>query len=146
MQNQQMQIQQQELAQNKEISDAQLAQVQYEKEQELAHDAHQKEMDRINKKEIAIISSLGFGKVEGEDSNENTIPDVLESSRFAAEREEAAKSYQLKVVEIQNKMKQASDKQNIENEKIKLARENMKNDLQIAKQNAKGRASKAKKK
>lgn len=141
LQNQQMSTEQQALAQNKEISDAQISQQQYEKEQQLLHDDRQKELDRINKKEIAIIQSLGFGKVEGEDADNDAIYDVLETNRFAAEREDANKTHSLKLIELQNKMKQAADKQNIEKEKIKIARENMKNDLQIAKQNAKGRAT-----
>lgn len=145
LQNTEFQQNQQKMEQDMQIAEAQMAQSQYEKEQQLAHDDYQKELDRINKKEIAIISSLGFGKVQGEDTNANTIPDVLESSKFAAERQDAAKAHNLKLIEIQENMKQAANKQRIEEEKIKLARDNMKNDLQIAKENAKGRNKKAKK-
>lgn len=142
MQNQQMSTEQQALAQNKEISDAQIAQQQYEKEQQLLHDDKQAELDRVNKKEIAIIQSLGFGKVQGEDADNDAVYDVLEASKFTAEREDANKAHTLKLIELQNKVKQAADKNKIDQDKNKIARENMKNDLQIAKQNAKGRAAK----
>ena len=145
IQNQQLQSEQQKLVQDKEIATAQLEQQQYEKEQQLLHDDKQKELDRINKKEIAIIQSLGFGKVEGEDADNDAIYDVLESSKFTAEREDAAKAHTLKLIELQNKMKQTADKKMLEEKKIDLAEKNMKNDLQIAKLNAKGRAATKKK-
>ena len=44
------------------------------------------------------------------------------------------------MAEIQSKNKLASDKLTIEREKLQVDRENQKNDLAIAKENAKGRA------
>jgi len=146
LENSTLQQNQQKMEQDGQIAQAQLEQQQYEKEQQLLHDDKQKELDRINKKEIAIIQSLGFGKVEGEDSNNNEIFDVLESSRFSAERQDADKAHKLKLIELQNKMKESANKQKTEEEKIKLARDNMKNDLQIARINAKNKAKQAKKK
>lgn len=140
MQSTQMQQQQQQIDQQQQIAEAQLKQAQFEKEQELAHDAYQKEADRINKKEIAIISALGFGQVEGEDANQNSIPDVMEIEKLGAVKDKAAKDYQLKLMQLQQKNQQDAEKNNLEKEKIKLARENMANDLAIAKQNAKGRS------
>lgn len=138
--------QQEQLKQNSEIAQAQLLQQQYEKEQQLYHDAHQRELDRINKKEIAIIQSLGFGKVQGEDQDKDQIYDVLESNKLSFERETAQKEHNLKLVELQNKNKEASDKMNLEKEKLKVERENMENDLAIARLNAKSRNSNKKKK
>lgn len=144
MQDQQMQLQQQQQQAQQEQAQAQLAQAAQLAQEQQAHDDYQKELDRISKKEIAIIQATGFGKVESEDTNQNTVPDVLEMGRLTHEQEKAAKDYQLKMADIQSKNKQAADKMAVEMEKLKVARENQANDLAVAKENAKGRAKKSK--
>jgi len=144
MQDQQMQMQQQQQQAQQEQAQAQLAQAAQLQQEQQAHDDYQKELDRISKKEIAIIQATGFGKVESEDINENTVPDVLEMGRLTHDQEKAAKDYQLKMADIQSKNKQAADKMAVEMEKLKVARENQANDLAVAKENAKGRAKKTK--
>ena len=144
MQQQQMQQQQQQLDQQQQQAQAQLQQQATMAEQKIAHDDYQKELDRINKKEIAIIQATGFGNVEAEDVNQNAIPDVLEMSRLSAEQSKASKEFQAKIQEIQSKNKQASEKIALEREKLQVARENQANDLAIAKENAKGRAKQPK--
>jgi hypothetical protein len=109
-----------------------------------AHDDYQRELDRLSKEKIAIISATGYGNVPTEDVNENTIPDVLEMSKLSHEQDKAAKDYQLKLADINSKNKQASDKMAVEMEKLKVARENQANDLAVAKENAKGRNKKSK--
>jgi len=142
LQDQQMQMQQQQMEQQQQIAQAQMEQAQMQNEQKIANENYQKELDRINKKEIAIIQATGFGKVESEDLNSNAVPDVLEMSRFASEEARAAKDYQMKMSDIQNKNRLAAEKMQIEREKIQLARENQANDLAVAKENAKGRNKK----
>lgn len=139
LQDQQMQQQQQQMEQQQQQAQAQLQQAQLAKEQQLAHDDYQKELDRINKKEIAIIQATGFGKVESEDVNANAVPDVLEVSRLANEQSKASKDYQAKMADIQSKNTLAAQKLQVEREKLQVARENQANDLAIAKENAKGR-------
>lgn len=145
LENSAMAQKQQELEQNSEIAQAQIEQAQREKDQQLAHDDYQKEMDRINKKEIAIIQSLGFGKVQGEDQDQDQIYDVLESNKLSFERETAKDDHKMKLIELQNKNKQDSDKIALEKEKLDVERENMQNDLQIAKINARAKAKEKKK-
>jgi hypothetical protein len=48
------------------------------------------------------------------------------------------------MAEIQNKNKLATDKMTIEREKLKVERENQANDIEVAKINARNRASKSK--
>jgi hypothetical protein len=144
LQDQQMQQQQQQMEQQGQIAKAQLEQTQIANEQKIANDNYQKELDRISKKEIAIIQATGFGRVESEDANANAVPDVLEASRFASEEAAAAKDYQLKMSDIQNKNRLAAEKLQLEREKLQIARENQANDLAIAKENAKGRNKKSK--
>jgi len=144
MQQQAQQQKQQELDQQQKQAEAQQQFLLQQHQEQLAHDDYQKELDRLSKEKIAIIQATGFGKVESEDINKNTIPDVMEISKLTHEQDKAAKDYALKIADIQSKNKQAADKMNIEKEKIKVARENMANDLAVAKENAKGRNNKKK--
>ena len=144
MQDQQMQQQQQQMEQQQQQAQAQLQQQAQMAQEKQAHDDYQRELDRLSKEKIAIIQATGFGKVPGEDVDQNAIPDVLEMSKLSHEQEKAAKDYQLKLAEINSKNKQASDKMAVEMEKLKVARENQANDLAVAKENAKGRAKKTK--
>jgi hypothetical protein len=145
LQDQQMQQQQQQMEQQAQIAQAQMEQTQLANEQKIANDNYQAELDRINKKEIALINaeskSMGMGLA---DEDASGVPDVLEISKFASEEASAAKDYQLKISEIQNKNRLASEKLQLEREKLQLARENQANDLAIAKENAKGRNKKSK--
>jgi len=141
IQNQQIQMEQQQQEAQQKQNQVEQQQAQIQHEQQLAHDDYQRELDRISKEKIAIISATGYGKVPSEDSNANSIPDVLEINKLSHEQEKAAKDYQLKLIEINSKNKQASDKMTLEKEKLQVARENQANDLAVAKENAKGRKS-----
>jgi hypothetical protein len=141
-QQQAQELEQQKVQQQQEQSQAQLAQAQQQYDSNIANENYQKELDRLSKKEIAIIQATGFGNVASEDTNSNEIPDVMEMSRLAHDQDKATKEYGLKIADIQSKSKQSNDKMNIEQEKIKVARENMVNDLAVAKENAKGRNNK----
>ena len=141
-QEQAQQLEQQKLEQQSKQAQAALQQAAQMAQEKQANDDYQKELDRQSKEKIAIIQATGFGKVESEDVNENTVPDVLEMSRLTQDQDKASKDYQTKMADIQSKNKQASDKMAIEKEKIAVARENMANDLAVAKENAKGRNNK----
>ena len=144
MQERQQVMQEEQMKAQQEQAQAQLQQVQQIAEQKMAHDDYQKELDRLSKEKIAIISATGYGNVPSEDENSNTIPDVLEMSKLTNEQNKATKDYQLKMVEINSKNKQASEKIAIEREKLQVDRENQANDLAVAKENAKGRNKKSK--
>jgi hypothetical protein len=141
-QEQAQQLEQQKLEQQSQQAQAALQQAAQMAQEKQANDDYQKELDRQSREKIAIIQATGFGKVESEDVNENTVPDVLEMSRLTQDQDKASKDYQTKMADIQSKNKQASDKMAIEKEKIAVARENMANDLAVAKENAKGRNNK----
>lgn len=141
-QQQAQQLEQQKLEQQQQQSQAALQQAAQLAQEQQANENYQKELDRLSKEKIAIIQATGFGNVESEDINENTIPDVLEMSKLSQAESKAAKDYQSKMMDIQSKNKQVSDKMAIEKEKIAVARENMANDLAVAKENAKGRNNK----
>ena len=146
MQQQQLQIQQQQTDQQAQIAQAQMQQAQVQKEQDIANDNYQNELDRINKKEIALINaeakSMGMGL---SDVDKSGTPDVLEIHKITAEQERTTRDYQTKMADINSKNRLAAEKLALEKEKLQVARENQKNDLAIAKENAKGRAKKPKK-
>jgi hypothetical protein len=122
MQQQQAQLEQQKVEQQGQIAQAQIAQAQQMKDQEVANDNYQNELDRINKKEIALIAAESkSGPLS--DVDVSGVPDVLEIGKLANDQ-------------------QASQKLQIEREKLQVARENQANDLAVAKENAKGRAKK----
>jgi len=144
MQQQQMQVQQQQVEQQGQIAQAQIQQTQAMKEQEMTNENYQNELDRINKKEIALIAAEAkVGPLSDVDAS--GTPDVLEIEKLGAERSRTDKEYQMRMAEIDSKNRQAVGKLQLEKEKLKVARENQKNDLAIAKENAKGRAKKSKK-
>jgi hypothetical protein len=140
IQDQQMQQQQQQIDQQKEIAQAQMEQAQLQKQQDIENENYQNELDRINKKEIALIAAES--KTMLPDTDSNNVPDVLEISTLANNRTKLERDYASKMADIQSKSMQNSQKLQIEREKLQVARENQKNDLEIAKLNAKNRASK----
>jgi hypothetical protein len=142
MQQQAQQLEQQKLEQQTQQAQAQMQQAQAMKEQEVANDNYQKELDRINKKEVALIQALRNNENATADLDNSGVADALEITRLTQEENKASQAYQLKMQEIQSKLKESNDKKQIEMEKLKVARENMVNDLQVAKENAKGRNNK----
>jgi hypothetical protein len=137
-----LQQQQQQLDQQQQQAEAQIQLLQQQQAEKIANDNYQAELDRINKKEIALIAAEAKNMGPLSDVDTSGVPDVLEINKLAAEESRAAKDYQGKMAEIQSKNKLASDKLQIEREKLQVARENQANDLAIAKENAKGRAAK----
>ena len=141
MQQQAAQQKQQEIEQNGQIAQAQIAQAQQMKEQDIANENYQNELDRINKKEIALIAAESkSGPLS--DIDMSGTPDVLELNKLASDQSKAMKDYEMKMAQINAQNQQTSQKLQIEREKLQVARENQKNDLAVAKENAKNRANK----
>ena len=133
------QQQQQQIEQQAQIAQAQIQQAQIQHEQDMAHEDYQNELDRINKKEIALIAAESkAGPLS--DTDESGTPDVLEIEKLAAERDNASREYQMKTQDAMTKNRLAAEKLQLEKEKLQVARENQANDLAVAKENAKGRA------
>lgn len=142
LQQQQIQQQQAELEQRNQALQMEIEAKRIEKEEQMLHDSHENELDRLSKERIAIIAATGYGQVESEDLNSNGVPDAFEVSKLQMEQSSKEKEHMAKLSEVQQKSVEASNKFNIEKEKLQVARENMKNDLSIAKENAKGRNKK----
>jgi len=137
-QEQAQQLEQQKVQQQQEQF---LAQQQREEQQamiEMENENHQNELDRLNKKELAIITATGYGQVQTADNNDNGVQDVLEVEKINAERSKLEKEHQVKLTDIKAKF-------TLGMEKLKVDKANQANDLAIAKENAKGRNQSSKK-
>jgi len=141
-QEQQMQMQQQQQEQAGKIAQAQMQQTEQLAQQETANENYQNELDRVNKKEIAMINAMSKEGGASSDADNNGTPDALEIENLTMQQNKADKDYQTKMADINSKSSLAQQKLQIEREKIKLSRDNQANDLAVAKMNAKGREKK----
>lgn len=139
MEQQKQQIEQQKLEQAQQQFEQQQAMLMDMEQQKAAREDYNKEMDRINKKEVAVIAALARNEQATADLDNNGVADALEISKLAHEREAATSDRNLKFAEIENKNKLEKNKLDLEYEKLEVEKLNMKNDLQIAIQNRKGR-------
>lgn len=127
-----------ELQQKQEIAAAQLQQVTMQHEKDMLNQNYQNELERINKKEIALINAEAkSGPLQ--DVDKTGVPDVLEINKLVNERDTLNQQHNLKMAEIRAKEADSIRKFNLEKEKLDVERDNQKNDLAIAKENAKGR-------
>lgn len=141
-QQQQMQLQQQQQEQQGQIAQAQMQEAARMAQEKVANDNYQNELDRINKKEIAMINAMSKEGEATADLDMSGTPDALEIEKLASQQTKAQKDYDSKMADIMSKNTIAQQKLQIEREKIKLARDNQANDLAVAKENAKGRNKK----
>ena len=143
LEDQKMQQQQQQIEQQQQIAQAQMAQAQQQYESKIANDNYEAELDRINKKEIALIAAESkSGPLS--DADQSGTPDVLEMEALLGQQSKASKDYEVKMQDITSKSKIALDKLAVENKKIDVDLKNQENDLAIAKINASNRGSKSK--
>lgn len=133
-----------ELQQQKEIEAARLEQANIQHEKDVANQNYQNELERLNKKEIAIINAEAkSGPLP--DIDNSGIPDALEIDKVINERNKLNNEHSIKMKELSVKENDSLRKLALGREKLQVDRENQKNDLQIAKENSKNR-SQAKKK
>ena len=141
MQQQAAQQKQQELDQANQQAQAGLQQEAQLHQMEIENQNNQNELDRINKKEIAVINALARNPEATADADNSGVADALEITNLASEESRANKDHEAKMRDIQSKELLGFNKLSVEREKLQVARENMENDLQIAKENRKGRTN-----
>ena len=139
---QQQEMEQAKIQQQQEAVQMQLEQQARENEIQRNIDMYEAEMERINKKEIALINQLGRNPSATADADKSGVPDALEVTRLADDRMATMNDFNLRMQEISAKKMEIQKKLEVEKEKLENERQNMKNDLQIAKINAKNRANK----
>lgn len=138
-------IQQQELAQQQAQFEESNRLAELERSEQLANDNYNKELDRINQKEIAIIKTFTLQKDNLKDTNANAVPDVLEFSNLSLDSQIAQQDYTKEINKINlEKQKLLSDRDlelkkiGLEKDKLQLEKQKMKNDLKIAQYKDKG--------
>jgi len=121
----------QQLENQREIAAAQLQQETIEKDKERENQNYQNELDRINKREIALINA----------ENKNiSAPDIgIDGAKLNNEKEKLSQQYSLKMTEFQRKERESMQKLSLEHRKLDIDEKNMANDIQVARENAKGR-------
>jgi len=144
MQQQAEQIKQQELQQ-------QQAMFQHEQEQAAIQDqlnkefeAGQNELDRLNKKEIALIAAAAkerSGYAPEEDAGDE---DMALAAKTAQESLISDRDYQLKLSQIQQKAKESNDYISMELRKVALDREKIQAQLQMKRMDIKAKKAQAK--
>lgn len=96
-----------------------------------ANENYQKELDRLNKKEIAIINTFSRQKDNTKDTDANGVPDILEVSRLDMDRTSAEKSHLAEQTKLINERKKQEETVKMELEKIKFEREKLKQDKEL---------------
>lgn len=134
--NEALQQQQQELEQQKlEQSQAQFKETlsiqEAVRKEEMLNDNYQKELDRLNKKEIALINSFNRQKDNLKDADTSGVPDILEVSRLTMDMENANKTYNSNLTKLENERVKEENKMKIEMEKIKTEKQKLKQEKEL---------------
>lgn len=132
-------IEQQKVEQAQQATQMQLQAEAEDKDKQRQFEAWQNELDRLNKKEVALLNAFGKNENATSDANNDGIADALQLASVAADTANSMKEFDLRIQEINNKRAEITQKMQLEKEKLKVERENMVNDKEIAKINAKGR-------
>jgi hypothetical protein len=142
MQDQQMQMQQQQLATQKQMHDEQLAEKQKDR------DLQQYIADSANETKIQTAEINVYARQQELDANMNGIPDPMEiAAQSLKERDIASKSFmeQSRLMndkektnrQMNLKEKEIQSKQEIENKKLQMIREQNNNQIELANKKAK---------
>jgi hypothetical protein len=138
-QDQAAQLEQQKVEQQQQQAQAMLQQAARLQQEQQAHEDYQNELDRINKKEVAVIQALGRNENATEDTDNSGIADALEMTNLTMQQTKSTQDYQMKMADINAKNTLAAKKIALDAAKLQVDKDNQANDLAIAKINAKGR-------
>lgn len=141
---QQQQIEQQQLEQSQAQFEQQQQMLLAQDEKNKQYEAWQKELDRINKKEVAIINQLGRNENATSDSNNDGIADALQVAQLNQQSLDSTNKYNLEL-QKQNNERATRDKElSLEYEKLKVKREEIETNMKIARENKSASEIKAK--
>ena len=105
IQQQQQNIEQQKLTQEQQQFDTNMQKAEAIRQQEMVNENYQKELDRINKKEIALIGTFSRQEDNLKDTNANAIPDILEISRLNQDKQNADRDHLSNLTKLSNEKK-----------------------------------------
>lgn len=141
-------MQEQQQMQQQQLDQAQQQFLQAQEAQELQHreeminENYQKELDRVNKKEIAIIQTFNRQGDNLKDTDSSGTPDLLEISRLNQEDVVAQSNYNVQLQKLSNERAKLSQDRTAQVEQIKLEKEKLRvkekeirSKVQIAREN-----------
>ncbi|HJT74647.1 MAG TPA: hypothetical protein VJ720_11525 [Chitinophaga sp.] len=139
---QQQQAQQQQIDQAaQQFRESQQA-AEIARQEQMINENYQREQDRINKKEIALIATFNRQRENLKDNNNNGTPDVLEVSRLNLEEVSADRDYRMALDKLLMEKQSLATQRNahleqlsLEKEKLKVKREEIASKERIAKAN-----------
>lgn len=144
MQQQEQQIKQQELEQAQAQFQYQVEQAAIQDQLDKEYEAGQAELDRLNKKEIALIAAAARER-SGFKPEENAGDETMaEAAKVAQEGTLKDREYQIKLSQIQQKAKESNDYIAMELRKIALDRERIQAQLQMKRMDIKAKKAQAK--
>lgn len=144
MQQQAQQIQQQELEQKQQQFEAQMQEAQMQDEINKQFEAGQADLDRLNKKEIALINAAAKERSAFNPEPNAGDEDIMEQQKLAQEGMIKDREYQLKLSQIQQKAKEANDYVAMELRKIGIERERLQAQLKMKQMDIKAKKAQAK--
>lgn len=139
-------LKEQEVQQQNEQFKYQQQQAQAEKQQDMEFEAEQNELDRLNKKEVALIAASSKEKTAENATPESGQGDFLAITKLGQDAANKEKEYLIKQQQIQQKIKENDDYISLELRKIQIERERLQAQITMKKMDAQKRASAAKKK
>ena len=125
MQQQQAAQKQQEIDQQQQQFMESQAKLEQMEANRIANDNYQKELDRLNKKEISIINTFSRQDDNTKDVDANGVPDMLEVSRLTMDQNKADKDHQQAVSKIALDKQKHTDEMKLQLEKVKVEREKL---------------------
>lgn len=131
LQQSQQQIEQQKLQQSDQQFQVATQQAAQQHQADVINENYQKELDRINKKEVAIINTFSKQEDNLKDVSGDGIPDLLEVSRLTLDQESAKKDHMVNVTKVLNDRKKNEDAFKIEMEKIGFEKTKLKQDKEL---------------
>jgi hypothetical protein len=125
LQQSQQQIEQGKLQQGQQQFEQAQQQAQQQHQSDIINQNYQNELDRINKKEVALINSFNKQKDNLKDENTDGIPDILEVSRLQLDQETAKKDHLASMTKTAIDKKKHQDDFNLGMDKLKVEREKL---------------------
>lgn len=127
----QQEIEQQQLGQQQQQFEVQMQEQNRMAQEAMINENYQNELDRINKKEIALIQSFNRQPDNLKDASGNGVPDILEISRLSMDEENAKKDHNLNYSKMMIDRKKNEDTFKLEMEKIGLEKQKLKQDKEL---------------
>lgn len=128
---QQQDTEQQRLQQEQQQFQIQMQQQQAAQQQAELNENYQRELDRINKKEVALINSFSKQDDNLKDNSGNGVPDILEVSRLSLDEDMAKKDHMVALQKEANNKKKNDDDFNLEMQKLDLERQKLKQEKEL---------------